>query len=79
MDQKPQFELRHFSAINLFPSRNINSVKACLVTETEERIAILSDPNFDCLATNTAAGMLICSEPSLAIAQTRNSPNACWR
>jgi hypothetical protein len=26
---------------------------ACLLKETEERIAILSDPNFDCLATNT--------------------------
>jgi uncharacterized protein YecT (DUF1311 family) len=30
----------------------------------------LIDPNFDCLATNTTAGMLICSDPSLAIAKT---------
>ena len=36
--------------------------------ETEERIAILQDPNFDCLATNTTAGLLICSDPALAIA-----------
>jgi hypothetical protein len=37
--------------------------------ETQERIAILDDPNFDCLATNTTAGTLICSDPSLAIAK----------
>ncbi|SHL08539.1 lysozyme inhibitor LprI family protein [Bradyrhizobium lablabi] len=43
-------------------------VKACLLKQTEERIAILNDPNFDCLATNTPAGTLICSDPSLAIA-----------
>jgi uncharacterized protein YecT (DUF1311 family) len=49
-------------------SQDINSVKTCLLQETEERIAILDDPNFDCLATNTTAGALICSEPSLAIA-----------
>jgi uncharacterized protein YecT (DUF1311 family) len=49
-------------------SQDINSVSACLLQETEERIAILDDPNFDCLATNTTAGELICSEPSLAIA-----------
>jgi uncharacterized protein YecT (DUF1311 family) len=49
-------------------SQDVNSVKTCLLQETEERIAILADPNFDCLATNTTAGMLICSEPSLAIA-----------
>ncbi len=49
-------------------SQDFNSVKPCLLQETEERIAILDDPNFDCLATNTTAGILICSEPSLAIA-----------
>jgi uncharacterized protein YecT (DUF1311 family) len=49
-------------------SRNIQSVKACLLKETEERIEILADPNFDCLASNTTAGMLICSDPALAIA-----------
>jgi uncharacterized protein YecT (DUF1311 family) len=49
-------------------SQDIDSVKTCLLQETEERTAILDDPNFDCLATNTTAGMLICSEPSLAIA-----------
>jgi uncharacterized protein YecT (DUF1311 family) len=47
----------------------IQSAKACLLKETEERIEILNDPNFDCLATNTAAGMLICSDPSLATAK----------
>ena len=51
-------------------SQDINSVKACLLKETEERIAILVDPNFDCLATNTTAGMLICSDPALAVAKT---------
>jgi uncharacterized protein YecT (DUF1311 family) len=47
----------------------IGSIKPCLLRETEERIEILTDPNFDCLAANTAAGMLICSDPSLAIAR----------
>ena len=49
--------------------RDLQSVKPCLLKETEERIAILSDPNFDCLATNNTAGMLICSDPALAIAK----------
>jgi uncharacterized protein YecT (DUF1311 family) len=51
-------------------NRDLPSVRDCLLKETEERIAILVDPNFDCLAANTAAGMLICSDPSLAIAAT---------
>jgi uncharacterized protein YecT (DUF1311 family) len=51
------------------PSRDIKPVRDCLLKETEERIEILDDPNFDCLATNTAAGMLICSDPVLAIAK----------
>ncbi|WP_159006669.1 lysozyme inhibitor LprI family protein [Bradyrhizobium sp. S69] len=51
------------------PSQNVGTIKQCLVKETEERIALLSDPNFDCLAANTAAGSLICSDPSLAIAE----------
>ena len=49
--------------------KDLKAVKACLLKETEERIAILVDPNFDCLATNTAAGTLICSDPDLAIAE----------
>jgi uncharacterized protein YecT (DUF1311 family) len=48
--------------------QDIQLVKACLLKETEERIAILDDPNFDCLATDTTAGLLICSDPVLAIA-----------
>src|SRR5215469_3728047 len=48
---------------------NIEPVTACLLTETEERTDILRDPNFDCLAVNTAAGALICSEPALAEAE----------
>jgi uncharacterized protein YecT (DUF1311 family) len=48
---------------------DIKVVRDCLLRETRERIEILSDPNFDCLATNTTAGMLICSEPSLALAK----------
>jgi uncharacterized protein YecT (DUF1311 family) len=50
-------------------SQDVPSTKACLLKETEERIAILNDPNFDCLATNTTAGMVICSDPSLALAK----------
>ena len=33
------------------------SVKSCLLKEIEERIAILADPNFDCLANNSTAGL----------------------
>jgi uncharacterized protein YecT (DUF1311 family) len=63
------------SSCGIFGTQNISngdlrSIRACLLKETEERIAILVDPNFDCLATNTTAGMLICSDPSLAIAKT---------
>jgi uncharacterized protein YecT (DUF1311 family) len=50
-------------------SQNLQSVKACLLLETEERIEILAEPNFDCLATATAAGVLICSDPTLALAR----------
>jgi uncharacterized protein YecT (DUF1311 family) len=57
-----------FAAQNI-SNQDVRSIKTCLLKETEERIAILSDPNFDCLATNTAAGMLICSDPSLATAK----------
>jgi uncharacterized protein YecT (DUF1311 family) len=49
--------------------KDLEAVKACLLKETEERTAILADPNFDCLASNTAAGTLICSDPDLAIAE----------
>jgi uncharacterized protein YecT (DUF1311 family) len=50
--------------------QDFGPVKACLLKETEERIEILSDPNFDCLAANTTAGTLICDDPSLALART---------
>ena len=50
--------------------QDVAPIQACLLIETEERIGILSDPNFDCLATNTTAGTLICSDPSLALAKT---------
>ena len=50
--------------------RDVKSVRDCVLRETEERIEILADPNFDCLATNTTAGMLICSDASLALAKT---------
>src|SRR4051812_47165237 len=52
-------------------SQDLPSTKACLLKETEERIAILTDPNFDCLATNTIAGLLICSDPALALAKAK--------
>jgi uncharacterized protein YecT (DUF1311 family) len=48
---------------------DIEPATACLLKETEERIAILRDRNFDCLAVDNAAGALICSDPALAIAE----------
>lgn len=45
-------------------------VKACLLKVTEERVGILRDPDFDCLAANTAAGALICADPALALTET---------
>ena len=44
---------------------NFQHVKTCLLKVTNDRIAILADANFDCLATNTTAGLLICSDPAL--------------
>lgn len=44
------------------------SIKGCLLKATQERIAILLDANFDCLAANTTASLVICGEPQLAIA-----------
>lgn len=49
-------------------AQDFDRVKACLLHETEERITILGDPNFDCLASDSAAGAVICSDPSLALA-----------
>ncbi len=45
---------------------NFQHIKTCLLKVTNDRIAILADPNFDCLATTTTAGLLICSDPALA-------------
>jgi uncharacterized protein YecT (DUF1311 family) len=42
------------------------SIKACLLKVTEQRIAILADDNFDCLAANTTASLVICADPDLA-------------
>jgi uncharacterized protein YecT (DUF1311 family) len=49
---------------------DLEPTAACLLRESEERIAILRDPNFDCLAASSAAGTLICSDPSLAEADS---------
>src|SRR5262245_8588650 len=43
------------------------SVKACLLKETKQRTAILADANFDCLAANTTASLVICADPQLAM------------
>jgi uncharacterized protein YecT (DUF1311 family) len=51
------------------PTVAFNAVRECLLKETEERIAILNDPNVDCLAADTAARALICKDPSLALAE----------
>jgi uncharacterized protein YecT (DUF1311 family) len=48
----------------------VNYIKGCLSKQTEDRIDILDDPNFDCLSSNNAAGLLICSDPDLAAAKT---------
>jgi uncharacterized protein YecT (DUF1311 family) len=56
------FDRQGIANVEIAPS------KACLLKQTEERIAILNDPNFDCLATNTTAGTVICGDPGLAIA-----------
>jgi uncharacterized protein YecT (DUF1311 family) len=50
-------------------AEDVKPVRDCLLKETDERIDILVDPNFDCLAVNTTAGLLICSDPSLALAK----------
>jgi uncharacterized protein YecT (DUF1311 family) len=75
IEENAEWIARRNSSCGIFPgqsssNRDIKSIKACLQKETEERVEILKDPNFDCLATNTAAGLLICSDPSLAIAKT---------
>jgi uncharacterized protein YecT (DUF1311 family) len=51
-------------------NQDFSAVRQCLLKETKERIAILEDRNFDCLVSNTAAGSMICSDPSLAIAES---------
>lgn len=51
-------------------SDDFDRVKACLLKVTEERAAIVRDPDFDCLAANTAAGALICADPALALTET---------
>jgi uncharacterized protein YecT (DUF1311 family) len=51
-------------------AEDLRAVRDCVLKETEERIEILADPNFDCLAVNTTAGLLICGDPSLALAKT---------
>jgi uncharacterized protein YecT (DUF1311 family) len=48
---------------------DIKPVRDCLLKETEARVDILIDPNFDCLAVHTAAGLMICSDASLALAK----------
>jgi uncharacterized protein YecT (DUF1311 family) len=48
---------------------DIGPVRDCLLKETEERIDILVDANFDCLAVHTTAGLVICSDSSLALAK----------
>lgn len=51
-------------------AEDFDRVKACLLKVTEDRAAIVREPDFDCLAANTAAGALICADPSLALTET---------
>jgi uncharacterized protein YecT (DUF1311 family) len=50
-------------------SRDFIAVKTCLLKETEERASILANGNYDCLAANTTAGMVICSDAFLAVTE----------
>lgn len=43
-------------------------IRSCLLKATQDRIAILTDSNYDCLAANTTTALVICAEPELAIA-----------
>jgi uncharacterized protein YecT (DUF1311 family) len=56
--------------------KDVKSVRDCLLKETEERVEILADPNFDCLATKTTAGTLICADPQLALAKAELNEHA---
>ncbi len=49
---------------------DVDRVRACLLKVTDDRAAMLRNPDFDCLAANTAAGALICADPSLALVET---------
>ena len=69
MDQRPQFQLRNSRPAADLKRDDIKPVRDCLLKETVERIDILTDANFDCLAVNTTAGLLICSDPTLALAK----------
>jgi uncharacterized protein YecT (DUF1311 family) len=51
-------------------AEDFDRVKACLLKVTEDRAAIVRDPDFDCLAANTAAGAMICADPALALAES---------
>ncbi len=44
------------------------AVKACLTKSTQDRITILLDANYDCLAANDTASLVICADPELAVA-----------
>ena len=75
IDENAEWIRNRNSSCGIFANQNISNqnipaIKTCLLRVTEERIAILQDPNFDCLATNSAAGLVICSDPELAIAKT---------
>jgi len=75
IDENAEWIRNRNSSCGIFPNQNISNqnlqaIKSCLLRVTEERIAILQDPNFDCLASNNAAGLVICSDPELAIAKS---------
>ncbi|MDB5582053.1 MAG: hypothetical protein JWR80_7229 [Bradyrhizobium sp.] len=75
IDENAEWIRNRNSSCGIFANQNISNqnipaIKSCLLRVTEERIPMLQDPNFDCLATNNAAGLVICSDPELAIAKT---------
>ncbi|MGX1396193.1 hypothetical protein AB7M70_005602 [Bradyrhizobium japonicum] len=57
---------------------DFDRVKACLLKVTEERAAIVRDPDFDCLAANTAAGALICARTRRWRSPKPSSTARCW-
>ena len=69
MGQGAQFELRHLPKSEPFQAGHHFHQGLPGKADGGKDSDILADPNFDCLASNNAAGLLICSDPDLAAAK----------